>query len=145
MEYRFGFAEIPLRLRRSAQLLWLSLLLGAVTQLGERLWLGSALPPAELARLLAFVVLAYGLSAWVVWELARGRPWARLALSGWLLLSLFAWLSQLAEAMPWWQHGADALVLLLDALALYLAWTGSAAQWFRSQRHATDAAPSDHD
>lgn len=130
-------------MRRSALLLWASLLLGAITQLGERLLWGAALPLAELARLLAFVAMAYGLSAWVVWELARGRGWARWALSGWFVLSAVAWVMMFDGGLRW-QQLADALVLLLDAAALALVWTGAGAAWFRAQR-GVDETPASLD
>lgn len=122
----------PPAIRRSAILLCLSLLIGAVTQLGSRL-LGAEMPnPADLGRLLAFIVLAYGLSGWVVWELLRGRNWARIALSAWFLLSLFAW-GQLAldTAASTSKLLLDGLVLLLDGSALVMVWYGAGHHWFK--------------
>ena len=124
----------PPAVRRSAILLCLSLLIGAATQLGSRL-LGTEIPdPANLGRLLAFIVLAYGLSGWVVWELLRGRNWARIALSAWFLLSLFAWgkLALDGDASTN-KLLLDGLVLLLDGSALTMLWHGAGHHWFSQQ------------
>lgn len=129
----------PAVIRRSAILLCISLLIGAITQLGSRL-LGAEIPnPADFGRLLAFIMLAYGLSGWVVWELLRGRNWARIALSIWFLLSLFAWGKLALDGSA--TSGKlllDGLVLLLDGSALSMVWHGAGHRWF-SQPDEPDA------
>lgn len=142
MTYSFSYSALPVVMRRSCAMLWSSLLLGMLTQLGERLLWGAALQPQEMARVLAFALIFYGLSAWVVWELARGRSWARLGLSAWFALSLFAWVQQLfGSGMTLSQHVADAAVLLLDGSALAMVWFGSGGRWFAAQRREEKAAP----
>lgn len=125
--------ERPRVVLRAVQLLWVSFVLTSVSTFAD-VKLQSYDDAVSIA-ILAFTLVWFGTTAWLIFKLARGRSWARTA---YLILALisyglvaFLWNESLADylAQPY-QTTLDVLALLTELVALYLLFTKPANRWF---------------
>jgi hypothetical protein len=118
----------PARVRTGITLLWASVLITLVkTIVGDLL--------AQSAAIVAVtVVLAiYGL---VVFRASRRHNWARYVILAWTALAIVTYVTAQSGDTPIWEHLLVALSFAIDIVAIFLLFTGEAAQWYRAQTAA---------
>jgi hypothetical protein len=126
----------PKEVTRAIQVLWISLIVGAVSSI---LFLGLNSSGGEQLILLIGTGIALGFRAWIIAKIAKGRNWARILFLVFLILGLaFVVFSVLAMPVTQTMYRAQpmrgVLTLVNYALEIYTAYlllTAPAREWFK--------------
>ena len=118
--------ERPSQIRAAVILLWVSFGISAAELLVTELF---ETPDAVVTGLL---LLTYGVWAWVILSISRGRNWARIVSLVVVAVTTALWVAW-PDAWPErWSEAVTAVAsLAVEAGALYLLFTGEGAAWFR--------------
>jgi hypothetical protein len=123
------------------KLLWISFVLGTISVLT----ILTGLPARLWVFVLIFIGVIFGIWAWVVVQIGRGRNWARifylaLVFLG-VLMTLYQWRTDVATYAT--QPIAAVLALtqtILQFAAAYFLITVPTRTWFRQQRARSDSS-----
>lgn len=128
----------PPRVTHALWLLWGSLVIAAVD---STVTVASMADEAETPGVLRTLAVAFALFtlvlACIVWNIGRGRNWARIML---LVLSVLSVLLVIFQGPLPEQTTLDRLlewaITLVEVIAVYLLFTGASGPWFRRSGHA---------
>lgn len=126
---------------RAMKLLWISFVLGTISVVT----ILTGLPPPVWVFLLIFIGMTFGLWAWVVVQIGRGRNWARIVYLALVFLSIVTTLYQWRTRVAVYATQPITAVLALTQIFLQLATayfliTVPTRTWFRQQRVRSDSS-----
>jgi hypothetical protein len=121
--------DAPARVRTAITLLWVSL---AIT------WIQTLVDDylsKSFAIVLVVVVLAiYGL---VVFRASRRHNWARYVLLVWTIVGTVTYFATgWSVSDPWWDQISVLGSFTIEAVAIYMLFTGGVGQWYRARAAA---------
>ena len=131
--------ERPVQVQRAVVLLWISLIASFVGSLGEVSFL-LAEEPEFGSTFIGVFVGSFALMAIPIHLVWRRRNWARYAV---LLLSITGFIAAVwmpSDDASYREYMLDIVLTALEALALYLLFTGPGAAWFSRSTQGADRA-----
>jgi hypothetical protein len=126
-----AIAEKPAQVTYAVWLLWLAIPLSIPASMYEY----ERMPADEKDPvLLLFYVVIYAIAMAINVLVSRGHDWARILTLLLFVVALATFIFDEYTAYPFVPLASNLVVLILDAIALYLLFTSPGKLWFRSVR-----------
>lgn len=125
--------ERPKEVTLAVKLLWFSLLLGVAGVFLQPL---NAKAPAQWLGVVIGAGVVFGIWAWIVSKIAKGRNWARILFLVLVILGLVVTVFVLPTAMAIYRarplNGLISFInLVIEIITMYLLLTAPARAWFK--------------